>query len=240
MAATHYLQALEVQRTANRIVSILGAKTPHIQNLTPGGVTNAINMDSQSTLTLERLWAIKALIDQLGDFINNAMMPDVAAVGALYADWTGHGAGVMNYLSVPDLPLDETGSTFSMPGGWIPGGDLAAFRPIPTFQDEFFRAGVKEAVNHSWYSYAGAAGGLHPFEGETSPGFTDFQDDGKYSWIKAPRWRGHAMEVGPLSRYVIGYAQNNPEFKEPVDKLLKDLGLPLKAIFSTLGRTAAR
>src|SRR5665647_1592883 len=88
LAATHYIQALEVQRTANKIVTILGSKTPHIQNLAVGGVANAINPDSQSTLTLERLYAIKALIDELGDFVHNAMMNDVAAVGALYADWT--------------------------------------------------------------------------------------------------------------------------------------------------------
>jgi hydrogenase large subunit len=62
----------------------------------------------------------------------------------------------------------------------------------------------------------------------------------KYSWLKAPRWKGHAVEVGPLARYVIGYAQGKPEFKEPADKLLATLGVPLEALFSTLGRTAAR
>ena len=120
LAATHYIQALEVQRSANKIVTILGSKTPHIQNLAVGGVANAINPDSQSTLTLERLYAIKALIDELGDFVNNAMMNDVAAVGALYADWTKYGAGVTNYLSVPDLPLDTKGTKFELPGGYIP------------------------------------------------------------------------------------------------------------------------
>ena len=48
------------------------------------------------------------------------------------------------------------------------------------------------------------------------------------------------MEVGPLARWVVGYAQNKAEFKDPIDKLLKDLGLPLTAVFSMLGRTAAR
>ena len=155
LAATHYIQALEVQRVANKIVAILGSKTPHIQNLAVGGVANAINPDSQSTLTLERLYAIKALIDQLGDFVHNAMMNDVAAVGALYADWTQYGAGVTNYLSVPDLPLDTKGTTFELPGGYIPGGDLSKFQAITSYQDAFFRDGVKEAVKHSWYEYSG-------------------------------------------------------------------------------------
>jgi hydrogenase large subunit len=246
MAATHYLQALEVQRTANKIVSILGAKTPHIQNLTPGGVTNAINMDSQSTLTLERLWAIKALIDQLGDFVHNAMMSDVAAVGALYADWTGYGAGVMNYLSVPDLPLDEMGTEFSMPGGWIPNGDLAAFKAIPGFQDEFFRGGVKEAVDHSWYDYGGAAGGLHPFEGQTEPNYTDFQDDGKYSWIKAPTFYDERAQVGPLANVLAMAAAGHEPTNRHLSKLLTQASavagteIPLSAVHSTIGRIAAR
>jgi len=246
MAATHYLQALEVQRTANRIVSILGAKTPHIQNLTPGGVTNAINMDSQSTLTLERLWAIKALIDQLGDFVHNAMMSDVAAVGALYADWTGYGAGVMNYLCVPDLPLDEMGTEFSMPGGWIPNGDLGAFQAIPTFQDEFFRGGVKEAVTHSWYDYASASGGLHPFEGETQPNYTDFQDDGKYSWIKAPTFYDERAQVGPLANVLGMAAAGHEPTNRHLAKLLTQASavagseIPLAAVHSTIGRIAAR
>lgn len=246
MAATHYLQALEVQRTANKIVSILGAKTPHIQNLTPGGVTNAINMDSQSTLTLERLWAIKALIDQLGDFVHNAMMSDVAAVGALYADWTGYGAGVMNYLCAPDLPLDEMGTEFSMPGGWIPNGDLGAFQAIPTFQDEFFRGGVKEAVNHSWYDYASASGGLHPFEGETQPNYTDFQDDGKYSWIKAPTFYDERAQVGPLANVLGMAAAGHEPTNRHLTKLLTQASavagteIPLSAVHSTIGRIAAR
>lgn len=245
MAAAHYLQALEVQRTANKIVAILGAKTPHIQNLTPGGVTNAINMDSQSTLTLERLYAIKTLIDELGDFVHNAMMADVAAVGALYADWTGYGAGITNYLSVPDFPLDEAGKTFSLPGGWIPGADLASFKPITSFEDPFFRDGVKEATKHSWYADA-AAPALHPFEGETTPAYTDFQDDGKYSWIKAPTFHGERAQVGPLANVLAMAAAGHGPTKRHLDKLIAQASavagspIPLSALHSTVGRIAAR
>jgi len=246
MASAHYLQALEVQRTANKIVTILGSKTPHIQNLAVGGVANPINPDSQSTLTLERLYAIKALIDDLGDFVHNAMMADVAAVGALYADWTGYGAGVKNYLSVPDLPLDETGSQFELPGGYVPDGDLAAYKPVNSYTDDYFRDGVKEAVNHSWYDYSNGQGALHPFDGETTPNYTDFQDDGKYSWIKAPTFYEKRAQVGPLANVLAMAAAGHESTKRHLDKLIKQASavagteIPLSALHSTIGRIAAR
>ncbi len=129
LAAVHYLQALEYQRSANKIVSILGSKTPHIQNLAVGGVANPINPESQSTLTIERLYAVKAEIDKLGEFVNEVLLPDVGAVGALYADWTQYGKGITNYLSVPDMPLDTKGTQFELPGGYIDNGDIAGYQP---------------------------------------------------------------------------------------------------------------
>ncbi|GAB4290259.1 MAG: nickel-dependent hydrogenase large subunit [Roseovarius sp.] len=246
MAATHYLQALQVQRKANQIVGILGAKTPHVQNLTVGGVTNTINPDSQSTLTLERLQAVRALIDELKDFVHNAMMADVAAVGALYADWTGFGAGVTNYLSVPDLPLDERGETFELPGGYIPNADLAAFKPITSYRDPYFRDGVKEAVAHSWYDYQNGAGSLHPWDGETSPNYTDFQDEGKYSWIKAPTFHDERAQVGPLANVLAMAAAGHESTNRHLGKLIglastvAGSEIPLAALHSTVGRIAAR
>lgn len=246
LAATHYIQALEVQRIANRIVSVLGSKTPHIQNLAVGGVANPINPESQSTLTLERLYAIKSWIDELGDFVHNAMMNDVAAVGALYADWTAIGAGVTNYLSVPDLPLDTRGTKFELPGGHIPDGDVGAFKAITSTNDDYFKDGVKEAVKHSYYSYEGGADSLHPFDGETSPSFTDFQDDGKYSWVKSPTFYDKRQQVGPLANVLAMYAAGHEPTKRHVAKLVEKVGavagteIPLSALHSTVGRIAAR
>ncbi|MBI5790164.1 MAG: nickel-dependent hydrogenase large subunit, partial [Rhodocyclales bacterium] len=154
MAVAHYLQALEVQRKANKIVSILGGKTPHIQNVAVGGVANAIATDSQAVLTVERLMAIKGFIDELADFVKNVYLIDVAAIGAFYADWTKIGAGVTNYLAVPDIPMDTKGTKFALPGGFIEGGDLAKFKPITKFGDEYFTKGVEESVKHSWYDYS--------------------------------------------------------------------------------------
>ena len=243
LAAAHYLQALEYQRVANKIVAILGSKTPHIQNLAVGGVANPINLDSQSTLTMERLYYIKTLIDELGDFINQVYLVDVAAIGAFYADWTGFGSGVMNYLSVPEMPLDTMGTQFELPGGYIENGDLSSFRPIANFQDKFFEDGVAESTKHAWYEGTTA---LHPYAGETVPQYTDFQDDGKYSWVKAPTFYGKRAQVGPLANVLCMAAAGHEPTRRHLDTVIKTASavagsdIPLSALHSTIGRHAAR
>jgi hydrogenase large subunit len=244
LAASHYLQALEYQRIANQIVSILGSKTPHIQNLAVGGVANPINLDSQSTLTIERLYYIKTLMDKLGDFINKVYLVDVAAVGGLYADWTGYGAGVMNYLCVPEMPLDTTGTKFELPGGYIEGGDLSTFKPISGFQDTYFEDGVTESTKHAWYGDGGDA--LHPYDGETVPNYTDFEDDGKYSWVKAPTFYDKRAQVGPLANVLCMVAAGHEPSKRYLDTVLNTASsvvgsqIPVAALHSTIGRHAAR
>ena len=243
LAATHYLQALEYQRKINMVVSILGSKTPHIQNLAVGGVTNPINPDSQSTLTLERLYYLKTIIDEVGEFIENVILVDVAVVGAFYADWTGHGAGVTNYLSVPDMPMDPKGTDFVLPGGYIPGGDIAKFTPISSYQDEFFKYGIKESIKHSWYD---GFWNKHPWEEETVPYYTDFQDTGKYSWVKSPTFEGKPAQVGPLANVLCMYAAGHAPTQKYVDQVLATVSSLAKtkvgvgALHSTIGRIAAR
>lgn len=244
LAAAHYLQALDYQRTANKIVSILGSKTPHIQNLAVGGVANPINPDSQSTLTLERLYYIKSLIDQLGNFVRNVYLVDVAAVGAFYADWTQYGAGVTDYLCVPEMPTDAKGTQFELPGGYIEAGDLKTFKPITSFQDEYFAKGVAEGVKHAWYQ--GGKGALHPWDGETIPEYTDFQDQGKYSWVKAPTFYGKRVQVGPLANVLCMVAAGHEPTQRYLDQLIGTASgiagsqIPLAALHSTIGRHAAR
>jgi hydrogenase large subunit len=246
LAASHYFQALEYQRTANRIVAILGGKTPHIQNLAVGGVANPINPESQSTLTLERLYAIKAEIDKLGEFVNGALLPDVAAVGALYADWTGHGAGITDYLSVPDLPLDTKGTQFALPGGYLAKGDLASFKSITSSLDAYFRDGVKESVKHAWYQYEGGDAARHPYDGQTNPQHTKFQDDGKYSWVKAPTFYDQRVQVGPLANVLAMVAAGHEPTKRHLTRALDIAStvagskIPVAALHSTIGRIAAR
>ena len=243
LATTHYLQALEVQRRANMIISILGSKTPHIQNLAVGGVTNAINTDSPSTLSMERLFYVKKLIDELGDFVNNVYLPDVCAIGAFYSEWTTYGAGVMNYLSVPEYPLDTKGTLFAHAGGYIPNGDISKFQPIKNFQDDYFIKGVSESNKHSWYK---GSADLHPWKGETNPEYTDFQDNGKYSWVKAPTFHGLPAQVGPLANVLCMYAAGHAPTKKYTDKALATVStlagksVGIGALHSTIGRHAAR
>ncbi|HJV53580.1 MAG TPA: nickel-dependent hydrogenase large subunit [Noviherbaspirillum sp.] len=244
LATTHYLQALEVQRKANKIVAVLGSKSPHIQNIAVGGVSNPIDFDSQSSLTMERLLAVKGWIDELADFVKNVYLVDVAAIGAYYADWTAIGKGVTEYLAVPDLPLDTKGTQFALPGGYIKGGDLSTFKPIKSFGDPFFRDGVEESVKHAWYK--GGKGALHPFKGETDPHYTDFQDDGKYSWVKSPTFYGKPAQVGPLSRVLAMVAAEHAPTVKYVNQTLDTVSslaktkVPVAALHSTIGRHAAR
>lgn len=243
LAAAHYLQALEYQRIANRIVAILGSKTPHIQNLAVGGVANPINLDSQATLTMERLYYIKTIIGQLGDFIKNVYLVDVALVGALYADWTQYGAGVIDYLSVPEMPMDTRGTQFELPGGFIANGDPSTFKPITGFHDPYFQKGVAESVKHAWYR---GSGSLHPWDGETVPEYTDFQDDGKYSWVKAPTFYGKRVQVGPLAHVLAMVAAGHEPTQRYLNQVIGRVNsiagvqLPLTALHSTIGRHAAR
>jgi hydrogenase large subunit len=243
LATTHYLQALEVQRKANMIVSILGGKTPHIQNLAVGGVANPINTDSPSTLTMERLFYVKTLIDELGDFVNNVYFQDVCAIGACYKDWTAYGSGVTNYLSVPEFPMDTKGTVFDHPGGFIPDGDISRFRPITGFEDDFFRKGVQESIKHSWYDGSWTR---HPWEEDTEPHYTEFQDDGKYSWVKAPTFNDKPAQVGPLANVLCMYAAGDANTRRYTDKALAAISgmagekVPIAALHSTIGRHAAR
>jgi len=243
LAVAHYLQALDVQRKANKIVSILGSKTPHIQNIAVGGVSNAISTDSYSTLGVERLLAIKGWIDELADFVKNVYLIDVAAVGAFYADWTKYGAGVTNYLCVPDIPMDTKGTKFALPGGYIAGRDLAAFKPIKTFNDEYWVKGVQESTKHSWYE---GSKNLHPYKGETKPQYTDFKEDGKYSWLKSPTFYDKPAQVGPLSRVLCMLAAGHEPTKKYATAALDTVSalaktkVGLDAMHSTIGRHAAR
>jgi hydrogenase large subunit len=226
IAFTHYLQALEFQRKANQVVAILGSKTPHIQNLTVGGVANAINLDSLATMNMDRLYMIKGLIDEVMPFVHQVYFPDVCAVAAGYPEWFHHGGGVKNYLAVPELPRDERASSFDLPGGVLLGGGT---KPdvFTTAADPPFREAVSEDVTHAWYQGNEAR---HPWNGKTDPDYTDFQENGKYTWVKAPRYAGKPTQVGPLANVLVGYHSGHALTKKWTD-------LALSRISSLAGRT---
>ena len=243
LAVSHYLEALEQQRRINQVVAILGGKTPNIQNLAVGGVANAINLDNQATLNMDKLYQVKDLIDEIQAFIQQVYFVDVCAIGAMYADWLNYGKGVTNYLSVPDLPLDSAGTQFDFPGGVIMNGDLSSVQEIRTFNEPFFKENVTESIARAWYDGDWTK---HPFEEDTEPRYTSFQDNGKYSWVKAPRFKGHPMQVGPLAQVLSGIALGHKPTVKWATKTLETAGSIAKTtltpavLHSTLGRHAAR
>jgi len=256
MAVTHYLEALDFQKEIMKIRTILGGKDPH-PNWMVGGVPCAINMDqtgsSGAPLNMVTLNQISFIIDQTREFIKNVYIPDILAVGKFYKGWLyGGGLSSMNVLSygdIPDRANDYSAENLMMPRGAIINGNLKEVHPVDLRDPDE----IQEFVPHSWYKYADEAKGLHPWDGVTEPNYElgpntvgtrthikEIDEDAKYSWIKAPRWKGHAMEVGPLARYIIGYAQGHETITEQINFVLKELDAPVDALFSTLGRTAAR
>ncbi|MGV7218733.1 nickel-dependent hydrogenase large subunit [Bradyrhizobium sp. UFLA05-112] len=255
MVFAHYLEALDFQREIVKIHTIYGGKNPH-PNWLVGGVPCAINVDGTGAvgaINMERLNLVSSVVDRCIEFAEKVYSPDILTIGSFYKDWL-YGGGlsstsVMAYGDIPENANDYSAKNLRVPRGVIINGNLNDVLPIDHADPEQ----IQEFVTHSWYKYADESQGLHPWDGVTEPNYVlgrnakgtktnikELDEGGKYSWIKAPRWRGNAVEVGPLARYIVGYAQNNPEFKDPTEKLLKTLGLPVTALFSTLGRTAAR
>ena len=243
MAVSHYLESLDYQRKATQALGIISGKNPHIQNLSVGGVTTALNPDSDSALNMERLYRIKQLTDEVRGFIQQVYLPDVVAVGALYKDWLPYGAGVTNYLAVPDMVLNTNSTKFDLPGGTIMNGDLATVKGITSFHDEYFRDNVVENISHAWYD---GDWSKHPYDEETVPQYGEFEDEGKYSWIKAPRFQGKPMQVGPLAQMLVGYAQGNKPIVDNVNNALSlvssvaGVTVGPDVLHSTLGRHVAR
>ncbi|AIR71357.1 MULTISPECIES: hydrogenase 2 large subunit [Dickeya] len=243
IAVAHYLQALECQRDANRIVAILGGKSPHIQNLAVGGVANPINLDAPSVLNLERLMYVKSFIDRLGDFIEQVYKVDCAVIAAHYPQWLTLGRGADHYLSVPELPTDNKNGSFLLAGGYIENSDLSRYRPITSHSDKFLIDGIRESGKHAWYQDDQP---LAPWEGLTRPNYTGWHEDGKYSWVKSPTFYGKTVEVGPLAWLLCGLAAKHKDTLVHFDqvkaayKALSGHQLEEKHLHSTLGRVIGR
>jgi hydrogenase large subunit len=256
MATAHYLEALDFQKEIVKIQTVFGGKNPH-PNWLVGGVPSPINVSNAGAvgaINMEQLNRVQKIIQQTITFIDQVYIPDLLAIASFYKDWAQWGGGISGqnllcYGEFPDIANDDSNKSLLMPRGAILNGNLKEIHPV----DLKDMAMIQEYVPHSWYKYADESKGLHPFEGVTEPNFvlgkgtkgtrTNIQqldESAKYSWIKAPRFKGQPMEVGPLARYVMGYAMGIAEFKEPVDMVLKKLDVPVTALFSTLGRTAAR
>src|SRR6266568_3616929 len=246
IAVSHYLDALDFQRDFVRIHALLGGKNPHPQTYLVGGMAVPIDPNSQSAINADTLAELRVLLNRGLDFVRQAYVPDLLVIASHYPEWTKIGRGLGNYLAFGDFAPARAGGSSGqgdrfLPGGVIRDGDLSRVEPVDT-------GAIAEYVTHSWYRYErGDQVALPPFEGETVPNYTgpeppyeQLNVDGKYSWLKAPRYGDVAMEVGPLARMLIAYASGHQQVRGAVDGALGKLRVGPEALLSTLGRTAAR
>jgi len=245
MAVAHYLEALSWQRDVAKLHAIFGGKNPH-PNFVVGGVACPIDLNSDSAINAKRLAQVQEIINKMQVFVDQVYIPDLLAIASYYKDWGSRGEGLGNFMTFGDFPekgMDDP-SSFLIPSGAILNRDLSTIHEVDLNNaDE-----IQEYVSHSWYDYDGGKNnGLHPYDGETNlnysgpqPPYEQLDVEQSYSWLKSPRWKGHAMEVGPLARVLMLYASGNAQAQELVNMTLSTLDVPVDALFSTLGRTAAR
>ncbi len=245
MATAHYLEALAWQRDAAKLHTIFGGRNPH-PNFLVGGVPCPIDLNSDSAINAKRIAQVQDIINRMREFVDQVYVSDTLAVASFYKDWGARGEGLGNFLVYGDFPekgMSDTDSMLFKPGA-ILDRDLSTVHEVDIDSEE----DIKEYVARSWYDYkAGKEQGLHPYAGETrfnytgpQPPYEHLDVEQSYSWMKAPRWKGHAVEVGPLARMLVLYAQGNEQAKALVDMTLSHLEVPVDALYSTLGRTAAR
>lgn len=245
LAVAHYLEALEWQKEIVKVHTIFGGKNPH-PNYLVGGMACAINTQTAGGLTAERLAYVGQLLQDGKEFIEQVYIPDLLAIASFYKDWAGIGKGFGNYMSYGDFPTNGYADMagFKFPQGVILDRDLSKVHDVDHRSSEQ----IEEFVNNSWYNYSdGDDKGKHPWDGETNikysgpkPPYDFLNVEEKYSFVKTPRWKGMPMEVGPLARLLVGYGRGNKEIQEAVNAALAHLNVPVDALFSTLGRTAAR
>lgn len=243
MAVAHYLEALKWQKEIVKIHTIFGGKNPHPNYLT-GGMACSINLDDNSVINMERLNFVKTRIDEAMTFVDQVLIPDIFAIAQFYKQdlW---GGGIKNYLAFGGLPTDDIRNpdSFLFPSGVIINRDLKNVQEVDLRNPEH----IQEFVSSSWYEYPNPEAGLHPWDGITKaaydgpkPPYEELSENKRYSWVKSPFFQGKPMEVGPLARFLIGYAKGHTEIKGLVDDALKRLDVPIDALYSTLGRTLAR
>ncbi len=243
MAAAHYLEALDWQRDVIKIQSLLGAKNPHAQTYLVGGMSIPVDPNSQNALNAGSIAFIEGLAKKSLEFVEKVYIPDLLAVASFYKEWAGYGGGVGNFLAYGEFPDDTISNTDNL---WLPRGiilnkDINKVHPVDHTR-------IAEYVTYSWYEYAdGNDKARHPWDGITDYNYTGpkppyefLNTDEKYSWLKAPRYENRSMEVGPLARMLVAYASGHERVQNVVNHVLDTLGVGPEALFSTLGRVAAR
>jgi len=222
-ATSHYVQALDARRIAHEMCAIFGGKMPHQVGIVAGGCTDVP--------TADKIAAFLSKLEWLRRFVDGVYVADVLAVAEAYPDYFAIGAGPKRYLSWGGLNLDGVESDLLKRERFFPVGRVGDDLQLETVDPEQ----VAEYVSHSWYD--DSTSGRGPKEAETVP--APDKDSG-YSWLKAPRYGGKAYEVGPLARTLVAYAAGETAVKEQIDGVLGRFKAGPEALFSVLGRHAAR
>ena len=245
LAVTHYLQALTFQREMIKLHTIFGGKNPH-PNMLVGGMATPINMDNEWTINQVRLDQLKAIVAGTQTFVEQVYYPDVLAIMGFYKEWFDIGAANPNLMALGLAGTWGSGDPNLYRGNRLEPGLLldGDFRkPVP-----FDLSKIVEYISSGWYDYSvGADKALPPWQGETNPNYTGPQppyewlsDRPKYTWDKAPRYGDKAVQVGPIARMLLAYAQGEESVVTLLDAAMATLGIRLEQMNSTAGRTLAR
>ena len=279
MAISHYLEMLDKQKDLVVPHVVFGGKNPH-PHYVLGGMPCSISMeDGNAPINAARLAIVDRSINQARHMMNDYYLPDVLAIGHLYVQkgYTS-GGGLAKKRVLAFGMFSEEPFSGATNGDFFKNLLVRCNGVVEDFASGVMNAkvydftekdltdadGVAESVEHGWYEYKGGDDkALHPWEGETTPHYTEpkegtktewkaLNEQGKYSWLKTPKWRGKLCEVGPLARYIVLYTKvkqglfgdltwAEQMIVDQIDAVTKVLNVPVEAwLPSTVGRTAAR
>lgn len=219
----HYIQALEVRRKAHEMLAIFGGKMPHNVGIIAGGATEKPTTDKIANF----LWRL----NEIRDFVEKVYIPDVIAVAKKYSDYFEIGAGCKNYLAYGVFDLDGKEKDLLKRSRLLKSGRTSSDLKYETVDS----LKITEDVKHSWYDDSQTH--KHPSQEETIP--KPQKGDG-YSWLKSPRYDEKVYEVGPLARILVNYVSGDETTRKLVDATLSEFNAKPDALFSVLGRHAAR
>jgi hydrogenase large subunit len=241
IAVSHYLDALTWQREIIRINTIFGGKNPH-PNFLVGGMASAINMDNEITINQVKLNQVQGMIAQIIDFVENVYLPDVLAILSAYPDYLDIGRANPSFMALGKGGYNCAGYP-TPPDGFRPGVMLDGRLEVVDLDLDK----IEEYATSGWYRYSAGDVGLQPWVGETVPDYTGptppydwLADNERYTWSKAPRYDGRAVQVGPMPRVLSAYVQGDAETRDDVDPILRRLGAVPEQMNSTAGRILAR
>jgi ferredoxin hydrogenase large subunit/hydrogenase large subunit len=217
-AIKHYLDAMEIQKKANRASAIFGGKFPHATAIFPGGCSQ--------NATIDHIATYQDLILEVRTFYEETYLQDLLAVAQAFPEYWEIGASKGGFLSYGLLPLNQEPNSRRL----LEGGVLVGERV-----EEVDFGAIHEDITHSWYT-KDSGGAVR--ESLLAP---EPRKANAYSWVKAPRYRDMVVEVGPAARVLVDYFQrNNRKITELVDTFTTAAGIEPLQLNSVLGRHLCR